>query len=344
VHVEVSLSPAVAGPAFESLPHGFVFRRVGVSLEVRSDDEAFEREFVSVFGAVEKDGEGLSDVSARLVAASSVSGFGALRLTGDDLADPAGFLLGFSSPDIPLEVAPPAFPGWATLRLETQAGALFAFRGDVCLFSHVPRWRRVLSHYLFLRLLRLRSDAIFFHAASLGIGGKGVLVVGPKGTGKSTLALALAARGHLFLGDETACYLPQAGQLLPFDRPVGVKPGPRAVAVGRALAALGPRADEDGLIRVPVRALLPGVEAAPVPLAAVVFLAGFEPKAALAQIEPGREELAHLQPMASSLVGAPATRRVFEMVRLLSTARSYRLVCGAPDETAALVEEVLGKS
>ena len=66
------------------------------------------------------------------------------------------------------------------------------------------------------------------------------MLVGPKGAGKSTLALALAARGHALLGDEHACYLPATGELLPFRRPVGIKPGPRAAAVESALLAPGP--------------------------------------------------------------------------------------------------------
>ena len=112
--------------------------------------------------------------------------------------------------------------------------------------------------YLFWRLLRLRSDAIFFHASALGIYGEGTIFVGPGGAGKSTTALGLTARGHNFLSDEVAGYLPATGELVPFRRPVGIKPGPRASAVERSLTpAIVERIQRDGFIRVDVDTLFP---------------------------------------------------------------------------------------
>ena len=316
---------------------------LGVAMELRSDDAGFFEEFVTVFGGREKLSEpAKASFSVLLERESGRSEYGRLVVQGDSLADPVGYLLGFSSPTIPLTRLDPE-AGWTALGLAGDPSPVFLFSdsGPDCLFRRVSRWRRIVANFLFLRMLRLRPDALFFHAASVAVGGRGALLVGPKGTGKSTTSLALAARGHEFLGDETACYLPSSGELLPFRRPVGIKPGPQSDAVRDALARLRPRADEDGLVRVPVERLFPSVAPRPAPLSNVLFLSGFGEHPELSPIRAGREELASLQPIASTLVSGPATRRVFEMIRLIQSAACYRLVAGDPDQTARLLEKEL---
>lgn len=49
---------------------------------------------------------------------------------------------------------------------------------------------------------RTRSDCVAFHAGCVEIAGRGVLLLGEKGSGKSTLTLALAFQGGRYLGDE----------------------------------------------------------------------------------------------------------------------------------------------
>ncbi len=320
------------------------FRLLDVELRVETDDSDFPREFGSVFGGRVADPTPCP-ARARLVASLTTClperpGFGRLEVSGDGLADAAEFLLGFSSPTVPIHRLPSRLPDEAALGIGDDPEPAFLFRGARCLFRLTGRWRRVLAHFLFLRLLRLRDDALFFHAASLTVHGTGVLLVGPKGAGKSTLALALAARGHGFLGDETACYLPASGELLPLRRPVGIKPGPKAARVEEALACRH-QGDEDGLVRVEIESLFPVAPVGPVPLGAVVFLRGFAPQPEASRIEPGRDELSQLQPLATTLANRPATHRVFEMIRLLGRVRAYRLLAGSPDDTAILVESVL---
>lgn len=329
------------------LPFSGSFRLVDVVLHVMADDREFLEEFSSVFGG---DGLPSREGSPKATFHASVSvkspelpDYGRLKVSGDQLPDPAAFLLETASPTVPIRRLETPWLGETALGIGLDPEPALRFRGDECLFRLSGRWRRILAHFLFLRLMRLREDALFFHAASLGVRGTGVLLVGPKGSGKSTLSLALAARGHNFLGDETACYLPASGDLLPFRRPVGIKPGPQATAVVDALARGDYSADKDGVRRVEVEALIPGAKAEPVALGAVVFLQGFRASSALSRLEAGREELSLLQPLPTSLGNRPATQRVFEMVRLLSRVRAYRLLVGDPDETAKLVEESLGE-
>lgn len=317
------------------------FRLLDVDLHLCADEPGLADEFASVFGGrgAPRPGPARGRLDARLEPALSRPGHGTLTVTGDGLADPAGFLLAFSSATIPLVPMTSSDPERSLVGLAGDAEPLFTFSGDACLFRKVPRWRRIVAHVLFLRLLRLRDDALFFHAASVAVEGRGLLLVGPKGAGKSTLALALAARGHCLLGDETGCYLPATGELLPFRRPVAIKPGPRAAAISDALRRLDPVADEEGLVRAGVEELLGPSEATAVPLFAVVFLEAFGPASRLARVWPGREELSALQPLASSLVNRPASERVFAMARLLGSAACYRFIAGEPDAAARTLEE-----
>jgi hypothetical protein len=328
------------------LPLFASFQLVDVLLRVETDDAQCLSEFSSLFGrAVSKSGRAAPRVSfeASITIRGGVdSQHGLLRVSGDDLADPAEFLLAFSSPTVPIRRLDTPGLGGTALGIGDDPTPALQFQAGDCSFRLSGRWRRILAHYLLLRLLRLRDDALFFHAASLGIRETGVLLIGPKGSGKSTLALALAARGHNFLGDETACYQPVSGQLLPCRRPVSIKPGRQSAAIVDALARGRYPGDEDGVRRVEVESLLPVSEAKPVDLGAVVFLRGFGPRAELSRFEASREDLSALQPLASSLVSRPATQRVFEMVRMISRVRTYRLLASDPDDTAVLIEEGLG--
>jgi hypothetical protein len=62
------------------------------------------------------------------------------------------------------------------------------------------------------------------------------------------------------------------------------------------------------------------------------------------RVQPGRDEVAALQPIASSLVNVPVPMRVFEMIRLLSTVDCYRVTAGSPDDTAVALEDVILRS
>ena len=46
-----------------------------------------------------------------------------------------------------------------------------------------------------------------------------------------------------------------------------------------------------------------------------------------------------LQPLMSSFLNASHSRRIFELTRLLGTAKVYKLHPGNPDETALYLEE-----
>jgi HprK-related kinase A len=64
---------------------------------------------------------------------------------------------------------------------------------------------------------------LMFHSAVVEKGGRAVILAGPPGSGKSTLCVALLARGWRLLSDEFALLDPARGCLQPIPRPVALK-------------------------------------------------------------------------------------------------------------------------
>jgi hypothetical protein len=313
-------------------------------IAVECDDRPFFSDFFAMFG-------GADPVPAPLPTAADIHldvrahvhpKFGWFRMSeSNDLpVDAHEFSFALEADRGTFELLPVKEPGWRCLAFRGSDSPVLAFRGREGLFALSPQWRASILWYLFWRLLRLRSDAIFFHASALGIFGEGTIFVGPKGAGKSTTSLALAARGHNFLSDEIAGYLPASGELMPFRRPVGIKPGPRAAAVERGLVpGAAARIERDGFMRVDVEALFAVEPPRPVPLRRIVFLRGFAARPLLERITPGRGQIVELQPLMSSFLNASHGRRIFELTRLLSTAKVYQLHPGDPDATSIYLEE-----
>jgi hypothetical protein len=331
-----SLRQSTSGSA-EDFPFQGDFLIAGVQLHLATDDPLFLAEFERLFGCDPSPGTPLHSFRANVLAGSGE--LGTLTVDGDGLTDGASFLKGFASPTVPLvEIA--ALDGRRALALEGESQPLFVFHGGDCRFRKSGRWRRVLSHFLYLRMLRLRSDLLFFHAASLAIDGRGVLLVGPKGSGKTTLSSSVAIRGHEFLGDETAAYRAADGAILPMRRPISVKPGVRSRDVDASLAAHALSPDEDGILHVPSRTLFARA-AHEAKLHAVVFLEGFAAAPSITKISAGRDELSAMQPIRSSSLDDAPSRHVFAMIRLLGSLNCYRLRAADPDETARLLIEVI---
>lgn len=217
--------------------------------------------------------------------------------------------------------------------------AQFMYAGTECHIRHSSVWREAVIALLWRGFLSLMDQAIFFHAASIGISGKGYFFIGTQHSGKSTLALALASRGNEFLGDDIGCYLPAQHRMLPYRRPVGIREGPRARAVANALQTRTYRSMQgDDSLRVDPNALLGLGPERELPVDGVVFLRGFAEQPSLKQIEAGAQEVSRLQTLYSSLSNATPQRRLLELIRLTSRARIFELIIGDPDETAAYVE------
>jgi len=316
------------------------FLLAGRALDLTTDDAALIAEAATVLGRPQPaEGASPADLQAEVTLAGGFAQLH-LRMTNPEHLSPADLLLAAGSADFPFALLEAEGPRAVFSRRGESTPALLVNGGE-CRLAQLEGWRKALSLLLLQRVMRSRDDALFFHAASLAVRGRGLLLVGAKGAGKSTLALALAARGHALLGDENACVLVESATLLPFRRPLGVKPGPRAAAVERALFARGLSPERDGMMRLAVESLFDAALPEPAPLAAIVFLAGFAPATRLLALDPGRTDVGRLQPVGASMVNAPPARRAFEMARLLAGSRVFELVAGPPDEAASALEEAV---
>ena len=85
-----------------------------------------------------------------------------------------------------------------------QAFALMEWGMNWCVANHMHQYLKI-------------------HAAVLAKDGRGLVMPGMPGAGKSTLCAALVASGWQLLSDEMAILSPEDGRLLPLDRPISLK-------------------------------------------------------------------------------------------------------------------------
>lgn len=209
-----------------------------------------------------------------------------------------------------------------------------------------------LHRYLLNAAVSTQRNVLFVHAASIGINGTGVLLMGPAASGKTTVAFALASRGHALLGDEMAGIRLGSELLLPIRRTAGIRRGPRARTVAERLEGRHWPTEilQDGTERMLVRAgtLFPDTGVAPTKLGCAFHLRGFADRAAVHEVFPSARDRGILERFAQDAIAVygvtPGQRlmRLLTLVNLLSTRRCYALDVGPPEETAALVEWTVG--
>jgi hypothetical protein len=275
------------------------------------------------------------------------------------LVDPAVAAIRFADPEAldPIRFCATLFPnrnyipgpdgpdGWRTLSMrDDPERPLIAMKEEGAMADRGRSWQPLVANLGLNRLLRLQRDVLFFHAGSASIGGNGLLLVGPKGSGKTTLSITLAARGHGFLGDEVGAVHVGDGRLLPFRRAAAIREGIRARALDRRLASqrFPSETFPDGSLRTlaSVAELFPHAPVTEARLSRVFFLRGFAPHPRAEPFEFGREHVPLLTPLGSTLWGQASGLRLLQLARLLAAARCYHLEAGLPDETADLLESL----
>jgi hypothetical protein len=239
-----------------------------------------------------------------------------------------------------------AVAGWSVLGLPGPHGPNgIAFCGPHMLVHRSTPWQALAGSLAFSRLIRRQRDLLFFHAGSIGVRNQGVLLVGPKGAGKTTLSLALASRGHAFLGDEIAGVRVRSLELVPIRRSLAVRDGPRAedvsLALDREQAPYEPFPDGTQRRRAYAGALFPETGSAATPLRQIIFLQGFGPEPRLETVRPGREHLGLMTPLGATMWGMNPVQRARDFLSLVTRVRCSTLTIGSPDETAVLVEQSL---
>src|SRR5687767_5308030 len=142
-----------------------------------------------------------------------------------------------------------------------------------------------------MRTILVRRGLLSFHAAALARNGRAILIMADKGAGKSTLSWALQSQGWQLLADDLARIDLVDGRwsVFPGHRQTKLTPA-AARAFGHSAEAMPVRFDDPGPAasaalfdkRIIDAGALPGDSAAPVPLAALVFLTARDPCAAAA--------------------------------------------------------------
>jgi len=200
--------------------------------------------------------------------------------------------------------------------------------------------------------LSLQRQLLFIHAAGIGIGAAGTLLIGPTGTGKTTLSLALAARGHDFFGDDIAAVRLATAELLPFRRTASMRPGPHARALADFAATecfeRATYADGRPRIAVHVSRQFPASSASPLRLRRAFFLRQFTELPAVEPFIPtmgaiGSQPSISLNRTLWLTWGTSPGRRLLQFmlfVQLLSRIPCAFLDAGTPDATADLIEHL----
>jgi len=292
---------------------------------------------------VELDGLPLFFAELTTNPASSTS---VLTFSGTESVDYLRFILELF-PERNLRVLPDTkSTTWRYLAEPGAKGSVMAVGGNQLLMDRSYGWQAIVAQFVVSNVMRLQRHVRFFHAATVGIGDRGVLIIGAKGSGKTTLSLALAARSHAFLGEEYAAVCVRTGALLPFRRAVSIRPGARAARLEDRLQHMNLHTEkaQDGLhrVRVSVCDLFP--EAAPraVELTHCFFLRGFRHAAAAVEFAPGEMTLPALQPLLASLWSQRPGMLMMELLRVLSRTRCFYMdVGGTPDEAADVIERVV---
>jgi hypothetical protein len=302
---------------------------------------ALARQFAILYGDCRTDppvAEERAQVLCRVID-SPATGTTLIRFHDPEPLDQVAFLTSlFPDRDVRVNGGPPS------TTLSTGIGPV-QVGGDWVLVRQTDQWQLLIANLAIHRVLRLQPDLLCLHAASVVVNGQGIVLLGDKGLGKTTIATALAARGHGFLGDEIAAiHLPDL-TLRPFRRAVSIRDGPGHPAVQHALERANPAREiyPDGSARrrIAMGDLFPGSLVGVTPLRWLVFLEPRASRTALTPFRAGPAELHRLNPLASSLWGAPPARQAFRALRLLGQIRTARLVAGDPAETVAHLERLV---
>lgn len=246
-------------------------------------------------------------------------------------------------------------PGWrALVRDGNHQDVLLAGNATHLLVRLEEATRDLAVDCLIAIVLRAQPDILFLHAASFAIEGRGGLLTGQGKSGKSTTVLALARRGHAFLGDDLAAVRSASAELLPYPKSAGLREGRHAseieagAKVFRAVAAMG----LDGVPRKYVRVhdMFPGAASGIKPLECVFFLDGFAAQARISPYCPSVQDARKLKAVVSENVPGWGDSAGVDLVRFLRVAelfsrlRCYLLVLGSPEESAILIEQAMGNT
>ncbi len=348
------LSPLWHNPAdllacFERVSHSECdwYRIADASLGIESDDFALRARFQQLYG------ECLSgfpaNAEARLhcrVQVMDALPAHCVSFTGTGEINVIDFMLDLFRDRGYVELNPET-PGWRAIGLAGESCPILISRGNRILVDAAKPWQPLIANCAVNWTMHMQREVLFFHAAAVGLGDAGVLIIGGKGAGKTTLSMALAARGHDFLGDEIAAVRTRTAELLPMRRAVSIRPGPQSSRVNQMLQHERYPAEQfpDGSTRMRAEPgeFFPAPRERPLPLRSIFFLRPFEDRARVESFVPAAADLRLLAPLPCTFWGTSPARPLMQVARLLSGVNCCNFYPGMPDESACLVERIARK-
>jgi hypothetical protein len=326
-------------------------------VEILSDHEPLLRELEDVYGDCKEAREPSAGEFGIACTGTLVRGGRLLALTfvGVELRHPIEIALGpyrFLR-RAPYVEAPAPIPGWRSLEsADSGSRALIASDGRTAIIDLEQAPPEFVLDCIVGVVQAAQKDTLFLHAASVGVAGSGALIFAPSFGGKSTTALALALRGHAFLGDDVAAVRLSARELLPFPKSAGIRDGPLFSVLAERLRscrqtyAPGRHRILRRLVRV--SDLFPWSTSGPLPLRFAFLLDGFGNAAKITPFEPKLGELRRLRSMVvmdtmSSWGMSPGRdlMLLLTVLRLLSELRCFLVEHGSPEQTASLIERTI---
>lgn len=345
-----------AQPDMAREPRTSCFRFGDTLLELVSDDAPLLQQFDAYFGDCADWDPDPRTLRVRCTATVPAgSPYLSLVFDGSGIPDPLDVALGiFRVRRIQpyVELAGP-HPGWRVLMdAGSRQRMLIASNGRTAVINLPEAPPEFVLDCIVGLVQSVPSGVMFLHAASVGVEGSGALVLGPSEAGKSTNALALAMRGHAFLGDDIAAIRVANRELLPMPKSASLREGPLARMLARRLQTSSHvRAPgRNGVLRTVLRVgeVFPASRSGPLPLRFAFVLDGRKGAARLTPFQPGLGELLRLRGMVISEVtptwGRSPGRDLMQLlgvVDLMSRLRCFLVELGSTEETAGIIERAM---
>ena len=318
-----------------------------IQLNFDCNDSEFSSRFQRIFGecllAAEDNQQELElDLHIRSVHSDAVS---IITLSEPTTIDRASFISQLF-PTNKYQANGTTTDGWLLITSSDTDTPVIALKNSIIVVSASHNWQIVMAHFVVASAMRLQPEVCFFHGATMAMDQHGVMLSGDKGAGKTTLSLALAARGHGFLSDEYAGVKWQDFRIVPFRRSASIRPGAQTSVVAKYLVDHDcPQevlADGTKRTRVSVSRMLPDAFVQDALLTHVFFLKGFSETPSVERFEFGMRHIDLLAPLLGTLWQMPVMQRTLYFLKIFSHANCYLLTAGGtPDETAQLIETTL---
>lgn len=306
--------------------HRSTYALADALLCVQSDDQAFQNRFAQNYGecAVSPFGRD-PDVILRV------------RTLVDDVV-----LATFSGPEDPLHGFPADFlparqavasagkSGWHVADFDHPVGSVAYGPQGLAATLDSP-WEALFASVAVNRALSAQPQIMFFHGAAVRVNGRGVLLLGESGSGKTSVSLALAARGHDFYGDDIVGVRLDSRSIVPVRRAAHVRTGPAAPDVAQTV---GDRRLVD------VSQHFPQAGSAATVLDVLVCLRHFTAQTQVTPFVPTARDLRWVTPHVGSLYAGPLAHRTMRVVSLFSTSTCFFLDSASPASAASALEEL----